>query len=106
MSLNALSTCLLNTSRDGGSVASLDILTTLSVNKFLLISNLNLPWHNRRPKRPIVLLLVTWEKRPTLTSLTTSFQAVVESDKLSAEPPLLQTKQPQFPQLLLVALVL
>jgi len=33
--------------------------------------------------------------------ITTSFQAVVESDKVSTEPPLLQTEQPQFPQLLL-----
>jgi len=34
---------------------------------------------------------------------TTSFQ---ESDKISPQPPLLQTKQPQFPQPLLVRLVL
>ena len=32
---------------------------------------------------------------------TTSFQVVVESDKVSPHPPLLQTKQPQLPQLLL-----
>ena len=37
---------------------------------------------------------------------TTSFQVVVESDKVSPQPPLLQTKQPQFPQPLLVRLVL
>ena len=37
---------------------------------------------------------------------TTSFQGVVESDKVSPEPPLLQTKQAQFPQLLLIRLVL
>ncbi|KAK4820222.1 hypothetical protein QYF61_021727 [Mycteria americana] len=37
---------------------------------------------------------------------TTSFQAVVESDKVSPQPPLLQTKQSQFPQPLLIRLVL
>jgi len=37
---------------------------------------------------------------------TTSFQAAVESNKVSPQPPLLQTKQPQFFQLLLVRLVL
>jgi len=37
---------------------------------------------------------------------TTSFQVVVESNKVPPQPPLLQTKQPQFPQLLLVRLVL
>ena len=36
----------------------------------------------------------------------TSFQGVVERDKASPEPSLLQTKQSQFPQLLLVRLVL
>ena len=29
---------------------------------------------------------------------TTSFQVVVESDKVRPQPPLLQTEQPQFPQ--------
>ena len=38
--------------------------------------------------------------------VTTSFQVAVESDKVSPEPPFLQTKQPQFPQPLLVRLVL
>jgi len=38
----------------------------------------------------------------TDTCLTTaSFQVVVESDKVPAQPPLLQTKQPQLPQPLL-----
>ena len=36
----------------------------------------------------------------------TSFQAVVESDKVPLHPPFLQTKQPLFPQLLLIRLVL
>ncbi|KAK4824081.1 hypothetical protein QYF61_010592 [Mycteria americana] len=37
---------------------------------------------------------------------TPSFQVVVESDKVSPQPPFLQAKQPQFPQLLLIRLVL
>ena len=37
---------------------------------------------------------------------TPSFQVAVESDKVSPQPPILQTKQPQFPQLLLTRLVL
>jgi len=43
----------------------------------------------------------------TNTHLTTaSFQVVVESNTVSPQPPLLQTKQPQFPQPLLIGLVL
>ncbi|GAB0177002.1 solute carrier family 13 member 4 [Grus japonensis] len=37
---------------------------------------------------------------------TASFRVVVDSDKVSPQPPLLQVKQPQFPQLLLIRLVL
>ncbi|KAK4822538.1 hypothetical protein QYF61_015544 [Mycteria americana] len=37
---------------------------------------------------------------------TTSFQGVVKSDKVSPQPPFLQAKQPQFPQPLLVRLLL
>ena len=37
---------------------------------------------------------------------STSFQVVVESKKVPPQPPLLQTKQPQFPQLLLIRLAL
>jgi len=37
---------------------------------------------------------------------TTSFQAVLESNKVSPQPPLLQTEQPWFLQLLLIRLVL
>jgi len=35
---------------------------------------------------------------------TTSFQVVVESNKVSPQPPLLQTKPPQLPQLVLIRL--
>jgi len=38
--------------------------------------------------------------------LTTTFQGVEESNEVSPEPPLLQTKQFQFPQLLLIRPVL
>ena len=38
--------------------------------------------------------------------ITTSFQVVVENDKVSPEPPFHQATQPQFPQLLLIRLVL
>ncbi|KAK4820115.1 hypothetical protein QYF61_020347, partial [Mycteria americana] len=37
---------------------------------------------------------------------TTSFQAVVESDEVSPQPPFLQAKQPQLPQPLPISLVL
>ncbi|KAK4828479.1 LOW QUALITY PROTEIN: hypothetical protein QYF61_026704 [Mycteria americana] len=37
---------------------------------------------------------------------TTSFQVAVESNKVSPQPPFLQAKQPQFPQLLLIRLTL
>ena len=53
--------------------------------------------------RPITRYLA----KETNTHLaTTSFQAVVEGNKVSPQPPLLQAKQPQFPQLLLIRLVL
>ena len=43
----------------------------------------------------------------TNTCLTTnSFQVVVESNKVSPQPPLLEAKQPQFPQLILISLFL
>ena len=53
------------------------------------------------------------EKETNTHTATTSFQVVVESDKVSPcyrksypQPPLVQAKQPQFPQLLLIRLVL
>ncbi|KAK4831110.1 LOW QUALITY PROTEIN: hypothetical protein QYF61_015413 [Mycteria americana] len=107
MSRSATSTRLLNTSRDGDSTTSLgslfQCLITLSVKKNFLISSLNLPWRNLRPF-PLVLSLVTWEKR--LTPLLYNLLSVVESNKVSPQPPFLQAKQPQFPQPLLIRLVL
>ena len=45
----------------------------LSVKKFFLIHNLNLPWCNLRPLL-LILALVTWEKRPTPASLQPPFR--------------------------------
>ncbi|KAK4825193.1 hypothetical protein QYF61_025121 [Mycteria americana] len=53
--------------------------------------------------RPIAFYLGE-ETDPHLS--TASFQAVVESDKVSPQPPFLQAKQPQVPQPLLIRLVL
>ncbi|KAK4815625.1 LOW QUALITY PROTEIN: hypothetical protein QYF61_004840 [Mycteria americana] len=100
MSLSTSSKRPLNTSRDGDSTTSLgslvQCLITLSV-------NLNLPWRNLRPF-PLVRSLVTWEKRPTPPLY--NLLSAGESDKVSPQPPFLQPKQPQFPQLLLIRLVL
>ena len=96
----------LNTSRDGDSLGSLfQCLTTLSVKKFFLISNLNLPWQNLRPL-PLILSLVIQEKGPNTCLTTASFQVVVVETSKVPPQPLLQTKQPQFPQLFLMRLVL
>ncbi|KAK4820179.1 hypothetical protein QYF61_021451, partial [Mycteria americana] len=110
-------------------------LITLSVKKNFLISSLNLPWRNLRPfplpvpmldhpfskeifpnsqSQPPLAQLEAISSRPIASYLgeetdshlaTTSFQVVVESNKVSPQPPLLQAKQPQFPQMLLIGLV-
>jgi len=76
MSLSATSTCFLSTARDSDSTTSLGslchCLKTLS-EKFYLMSNLNLSWYNLRPLT-IILLVVTWEKRLTSTSLQPHFE--------------------------------
>ncbi|KAK4827417.1 hypothetical protein QYF61_017847 [Mycteria americana] len=69
---------------------------------------------NIQSKTPLVQLeaISSWsitsylgeETDPHLS--TTSPQVVVESDKVSPQPPFLQAKQPQFPQPLLIRLVL
>ncbi|KAK4826641.1 hypothetical protein QYF61_010569 [Mycteria americana] len=80
MSLSTSSKRLLNTPRDGDSTTALgslcQCLTTLSVKR----------------------------DRPHLS--TPSFQAVVESDEVSPQPPFLQAEQPQLPQPLPISLVL
>ena len=73
--------------------------------KFLLVSDLNLPWCNLRPL-PLVPLLVTWEKRQTPTCLQPSFRQLYRAVRSPPQPPLLQTKQPQLPQSLLMRRVL
>ena len=64
---------------------------------------------NIQSKPPLVQLKAI-SSRPTACYLgeetnthlaKTSFQVAVESDKVSSQPPFLQSKQPQFPQLLL-----
>jgi len=109
MSLSTISKCFLNTYRVSDYTTSLDrpfqLLMTLSENNFFLTFNLNLPWHNSR-LFPLVLLLVMWDKRPTLHLFTTSCQVFAANGKGSPEPPLLQTEQAQFPKQLLIRLVL
>jgi len=53
--------------------------------------------------RPIISEL-GGETNPCLTTI--SFQVDVESNKVPPQPPLLQTKQAQFPQSLLMRLIL
>ena len=106
MSLSTTSKQFLNTSKDGDSTTSLgslfQCLTTLSVKKCFLISNLNLPWHNLRPF-PLILSPVRRDQ-PHFTVST--FQILEESNKVSPQPPFPQTKQPQFPHPLLIGRIL
>jgi len=51
------------------------------------------------------MTLYLGEETNTFINIT-SFQVVVDSGKVPLQPSLLQTKQPQFPQLLLIRLVL
>ena len=75
MPSSATSTCLLNTCRNGDATTSLgslfQCLATLAVETFFPVSHLNLP---RCSLRPFPLSLVTWEKRPTPTSLQPPFR--------------------------------
>jgi len=71
-------------------------LTTFPENKFFLISNLNIPWSNLKPLHLVLSRLPGKRGPPHIT--TTSFQAVIESNKVSPESLLLKTKQPQLPQ--------
>ena len=91
---------MLNTSRDDDYTTSLgrlfQCLTTLSEKKFFLISNLSLPWSYH----------CYLGEELGLHLATTSFQAVVESNEVSPEPPLLQTEQSQFPQPIPIRFVL
>ena len=53
--------------------------------------------------RPITCYL---GKETNTHLVTTFFQVVVESEKVSPQPPFLRAKQPQFPQQLLIGLAL
>jgi len=65
---------------------------------------------NIQSKRPLMQLeaisshpIAGYLGEETNTCLSTAaFQAVVESEKVSPQPPLLQTEQPQLPQVLIV----
>ena len=80
MSLNTMSKHSLNTSRVSDSTTSLgnpfQCLTTLSEKYYFLTSGLNLPWHRLKPF-PLVLSLVTQEKRLTPSSL--DYQHLVQT---------------------------
>ena len=88
-----MSTCFSNTSRDGDSTTSLgslfQCLTTLSLKNFFLISNLNLTQLEAIASCPITSYL--GEAANTCLT-TTSFQVVIESNKVSPQPPLLQNR--------------
>lgn len=80
---------LLNAFRDGDTITSLgslfQCLTILSMKNFFLISHLDLPWHNTR-QYPLVLLLVTWEKRSTCYNLLCFLiQSIIGSKTLKIE---------------------
>ncbi|KAK4817730.1 hypothetical protein QYF61_026530 [Mycteria americana] len=94
---------------DGDSTTSLGSLFQCLITPF---SELKFP--NSQSKTPLVQLEAI-SSRPITCYLgeetdprlsTTSFQVVVESDKVSPQPPFLQAKQPQFPQPLLIRLLL
>jgi len=76
-------------------------LTTLSVKKCFLISNLNFPWRNLRPF-PFILSPVTSEKRPIPLLLQSPFRHLKRATRSPPQPPFSQTKQPQFLQSLLI----
>jgi len=109
MSLSTTSTLLLNTSRDGGSTTALGsvlhCLTTLSMNNFFLMSSLNFSWCNFNDISSHPIFFYLGIKTNTHHS-TTSFQVVIENDKVSPQPPILQTKQCHFSQPLLIRIVL
>jgi len=94
------STHSLNMSRDDDSTISLgslfQCLATPSKKKFLPIPSLNLPWHNWRPLPPVLQLLLGRRGWPHL--ITTSFQGIVESNKVSVRR-ILHSVPPKFIQL-------
>lgn len=75
----ATSTCFLNTSGDGDCTAPqgslFQCLITLSENNFFPNIQPEPPQHNLR-LFPLILSLVTWQKRSTYTSLQSSFRSL------------------------------
>ena len=109
MSWSAISTRFLNTSRNGDSTTFLGSLFQrlyYSFNKEI--------FPNIQSKPPLTQFeaiashsITCYLGEETNTHLnTTVCQLVVESNKVFLQPPLLQTKQSQFPQSLLIRLVL
>lgn len=74
-------------------------MTTLSMNKFLLISNIKLSWHNLVTSSCPVACYLGDKPKPDLAAA--SIQGFVQSPKVSPEHPLLQAKEPQLPRLLI-----
>jgi len=104
MSLSSTSTHLLNTSRGGDSTTYPGQPVPAPDNPFSdeIFSNI-------QSEPPLVQLEGTrllLGKRDRSPLTTTAFHVVVERDKVSRQPPFLQTKQFQFPQPLLIRLVL
>ena len=91
LDLQLISECQLDESSLLGNLSQ--YLTTLSENKCFLIFSLNLPSYNLRTFPLSFCCYLREEADPCLT--TTSFQEVVESDKVSPDPAFLQTKQSQ-----------
>ena len=99
MPLSAISKHFLNTSRNGDSTTSFqckEIFPNIQPESFLVQLE-------AIPSSPIISYV---REQADLHLATVSFQVVVESDKVSSKPPLLQTKQSQFPQPLLIRLVI
>ena len=104
MSLSTTSKWFLNTSMDGDSTTSLgslfQCLTTLSVKKCFLISNLNLlPLAQLKAISCLPVTCHQWEETNPALAVST-FPVLEESNNVSPQPPFPQSKQPQFPQLL------
>ena len=96
---NAISTRFLNPSSDDDSTTSLG-------SQFQCLTTLSVIFPNIQSKPPLMQLeaischpITSYLGKETNNHLTTTtFQVVVESDKVSLQPPLLQTEQPQLPQ--------
>jgi len=106
--LRAPSNLALNPAREVAATASLGSLgqgfTTLMVKNFFLISQLNLPSFSLEPF-PLVLSLHPLVKSPSPPFLLAP-SSTGSCSKVTPEPSLLQTDQPQLPQLVPVGEVL